>query len=362
MLILIYIILKNCNFFEFFVKFGIMKYKKIPKNYIKVCVDRLTRFKPVYDRYERVFKDILNKFLISDSKGIVMESLSIGELCSMVSEIFNSSIPYEYDSFLSDVILEEEQNIFKLEEDELKFLNAGLNLTGAIKYLSDETLLPLNLDRLKACIASRNIDTFSLRKKHSFLYPVSKVVLTEGATEEILLSKFASYLGYDFNKEGVFVLGAGGKNQVARKYYKMIDTIKLPVFILLDSDALETRELILTKLRVQDKIHLIKAGEFEDILPLDLIINAINSNFSNNLHCSMADFDSNLKMTKNLHNLFKNKGFGEYKKADFAKMVKNYLENIIVMEHRNGSVFGKNVQDMIISLEIKEIMNEIEKI
>ena len=67
-------------------------------------------------------------------------------------------------------------------------------------------------------------------------------------------------------------------------------------------------------------------------------------------------------MTKNLHILFKNKGFGEYKKADFAKMVKNYLEDTIVMGCRNGSLFGKNVQDMIISLEIKEIMNEIEKI
>ena len=133
---------------------------------------------------------------------------------------------------------------------------------------------------------------------------------------------------------------------MARKYYKMADEIKLPVFILLDFDADETKELIEPKLKEKDKIYLIKAGEFEDILPLDLIIKSINSNFSNNLHCDISDFNSELKMTKNLHILFKNKGFGEYKKADFAKMVKSYMED---------SSFGASE----ISSEIVEIINGI---
>ena len=72
----------------------------------------------------------------------------------------------------------------------------------------------------------------------------------------------------------------------------------------------------------------LKSGEFEDILSLNLIINSINANFSNNLHCSTADFNPEIKMTKNLHILFKNKGFGEYKKADFAKMVKTILKTL----------------------------------
>lgn len=347
-----------------------MKYKKIPKNYIKVCIDRLTRFKSPNEKYERVFYDILNKFLISDSKGHFTESLSVDELCNMVSEIFNSSIPYEYDSFLSDILFKEEQNAFKLDEDEIKFLNTKLNLTGAIRYLMDEFMLPLNLERLKKLELNRNLPTAKLRQKYSLLHPVNKVILTEGATEEILLSKFAAYLGYDFNKEGVLVLGAGGKNQVARKYYKMIDTLKLPIFILLDSDAIETRELILTKLRPQDRVYLIKTGEFEDILPLQLIIKAINDNFSNNLHCFESDFDPNIKMTKNLHNLFKSKGFGEYKKAEFAKMIKNYLENSIgnksAMDFANGLsstlIKDDNKQDIIVSLEIEKIIEEIKQI
>lgn len=333
-----------------------MKYKKIPKNYIKICIDRLTRFKPVYERYERVFYDILNKFLLSDSRiSINKEKQDIETICNMVSEIFNASIPFEYDSFLSDILFNEEKNAFNLDENEIKFLNTKLNITGAVSYISDEPGLPLNLERLKFLLKNNDADTHALRREKSFLYPVSKVILTEGATEEILLSKFALKLGYDFNKEGIFVLGAGGKNQVARKYYKMVNEIKLPVFILLDYDADETKELILTKLRPQDRIHLIKAGEFEDILPLELIVKSINNNFSNSLHCCLEDFDLNCKMTKNLHNLFKNKGFGEYKKADFAKMVKSYLE-----KSDNDCSAQKN--SALISGEIKEIIDEIKKI
>jgi len=323
-----------------------MKYKKIPKSYIKICVDRLTRFKPPCEKYERVFKDIINKFLISDSTS-KKEVLGQDELCDKVLEIFNSSIPYDYDPFISEIIQKEEQETYALNKEDLNFIETKLNLTGAIKFISDEPILPLNLKRLCVLEKTRSKDINFLREKYSLLYPVELIVLTEGATEEILLSRFAEKLGFNFNKNGVIVLGAGGKNQVARKYYKMTEEIKLPVFILLDCDALETKELIEPKLRPCDKIHLIKHGEFEDILPHELIINAINANFSNNLHCSNEDFDDCTKMTKNLHNLFKNKGFGEYKKAEFAKMIKNYLE------HPNC---GLNLES---ASEIKEITEEI---
>lgn len=326
-----------------------MKYKKIPKDYIKICTDRLTRFKPVYEKYNRVFLDIINKFLISSADFSLHEeknAKNIDKICDIVCEIFNSSVPFEYDPFISKILAKEEEKSFILDDNDRKFLNSGLNLTGAIKYISDDCNLPKNLKRLSALLGCKEADTDILRRENSFLYPVKKVILTEGATEEILLSEFAKKLGYDFDKEGVLIIGAGGKNQVARKYYKMVNEIRLPVFILLDFDADETKELIMPKLRAQDEIYVIKSGEFEDILSLSLIINAINANFSNNLHCAAADFDPELKMTKNLHILFKNKGFGEYKKADFAKMVKNFMEN-----SKNG--------DFTVTSEIEEIIRKI---
>lgn len=268
-----------------------MKYKKIPKDCIKTCIDRLTRLKPVCEKYGRVFDDILNKFLISAPEGFTGSQT---EKIRIVKEIFNASIPFEFDPFISDVLLKEEDNAFVLGESDFVFLNSGLNLTGAIKYVSDIANLPKNLMRLVFLLQNKDVPSDFLRRENSLLYPVKKVILTEGATEEILLSVFAKNLGYDFDKEGVLIIGAGGKNQVARKYYKMADEIKLPVFILLDYDADETKELIEPKLKAKDEIYLIKAGEFEDILPLDLIIKSINSNFSNNLHCAKTDFDSNI--------------------------------------------------------------------
>lgn len=317
-----------------------MKYKKILKNYVKICVDRLTRFKPAGEKYERVFLDILNKHLISDKKEV--------DLIKTAVEIFNESIPFDSDPFLNDLILKEEEKAFKINESERRFLNSGLNFSGAIKYISDEENLPLNLKRLCLLEKNRKMPLKDLRHQYSLLYPIEKVILCEGATEEILLPKFASETGYDFNKEGVLLLGAGGKNQVARKYYKMVENIKLPVFILLDFDANETKEVIEPKLRQKDEVYLIKTGEFEDILSKELIIDSINFNFSNNLHCGIEDFDSNLKMTKNLHNVFKNKGFGEYKKADFAKMVKNYIENN-----------PNSIQKRYLTPEIEEIIGKI---
>lgn len=328
-----------------------MKYKKIPKDYIRICIDRLTRFKPVYEKYERVFSDVLNKFLICAPDDLSDKShLSIENFCAMAVEILNESIPFNFDSTVSKMLYNEEFNTFFIDENQMKYLDFGLmnlNLTGAIQYIKNEENLPCNLRRLVEFCENKNVPMPLLRQKNDFLHPVEKIVLTEGATEEILLSRFANKLGYDFNKEGIIVIGAGGKNQVARKYYKMVNEVKLPIFILLDYDATETKELIVSKIRKQDKIYLIKNGEFEDILPLHLIVESINHNFSNNLKCCIEDFDRNLKMTKNLHNLFKNKGFGEYKKAEFAKMVKNYLEYDI-LDSLN-----------IISPDIAEIIDEI---
>lgn len=49
------------------------------------------------------------------------------------------------------------------------------------------------------------------RFKNSLRFPVEKVVIAEGATEETLLPEFAKRCGYDFDKEGIYVLSAGGK-------------------------------------------------------------------------------------------------------------------------------------------------------
>ena len=66
-------------------------------------------------------------------------------------------------------------------------------------------------------------------------------------------------------------MSAGGKNQVVKLYYRLVDSLNLPIFVLLDKDAKENLEEIKPKLRSIDKIHLLACGEFEDLLPLELV-------------------------------------------------------------------------------------------
>lgn len=318
-----------------------MKFKIPEIEYIKICLDRLTRFKPVAERYERVFDDVLSKCLIQSE--IKVSDFLLDEKIELAAKILNSPLNEFSDFSLNETIKNDEKEIFYLTKDDEKFLNSKIDFYSLINLFKEEEL-PLNLKRLKLQGALTSKKT---REKYSTLFPVSKVVLVEGITEEILLIEFAKILGLDFKKEGIFVLGAGGKNQVARKYYKLIEEIKIPIFILLDSDAKEIASLIAPKLRNKDKIHLIKTGEFEDILTGKLIKNALNFHFAQNMLNGESEFEENGHAVVELHDCFKNNGWGEFKKADFAKIIREYLHQ------------DKNPP---ISDELKLITNEIKNL
>ena len=296
-----------------------MKFKIPEIEYIQICLDRLTRFKPVSERYIRVIDDVLSKYLIqTDEK---LSDIQMSRKIELAQTILNSAAKNLTDLKLNEIIKNDEEKIFYLTNEDREFLNSKIDFLALINLL-DENILPLNLKRLKF---QNNLTSNETREKYATLFPVSKVVLVEGITEEILLIEFAKILGLDFKKEGIFVLGAGGKNQVARKYYKLIEEIKIPIFILLDSDAKEIANLIIPKLRNKDKLHLIKTGEFEDILTGKLIKNALNFHFAQNMLNNENEFEENGHAVVELHDCFKNNGWGEFKKADFAKIIREYL-------------------------------------
>ena len=296
-----------------------MKFKIPEIEYIQICLDRLTRFKPVSERYIRVIDDVLSKYLIqTDEK---LSDIQMSRKIELAQIILNSAAKNLTDLKLNEIIKNDEEKIFYLTNEDREFLNSKIDFLALINLL-DENTLPLNLKRLKF---QNNLTSNETREKYATLFPVSKVVLVEGITEEILLIEFAKILGLDFKKEGIFVLGAGGKNQVARKYYKLIEEIKIPIFILLDSDAKEIANLIIPKLRNKDKLHLIKTGEFEDILTGKLIKNALNFHFAQNMLNNENEFEENGHAVVELHDCFKNNGWGEFKKAAFAKIIREYL-------------------------------------
>lgn len=299
-----------------------MKFKPINQEYFITILDRLTRFEPASVRYKRVFDDIINKFCIDEK----LKNLSLQDKINIAEEIFNFELGQNNDSYINEIMMSLEENYFEFNEISYQYLSCRLNISSMLNNIQINEKTPKNVIWLKK-INENRIDLNELRKKHSLYYPIKKIILCEGQTEYTLLETVFKLFGVDFGALGYLTLPAGGKNQVARKYYQMIEYTKLPFFILLDKDASAIKELIEPKLRSQDKIYLINSGEFEDLIPKKMLQNTINTVHSSDLNCIFEDFDDNSSMVQNIENIYKKYGFGEFKKAKFALELKEYIEN-----------------------------------
>lgn len=322
-----------------------IKIKKLTKEQIIISLDRLTRFKPTKEKYIRVFTDIISDCLISPKlkKQEIIES-SPDTFVTIAETILNDSIrdliteKSTTNCNINAKISDYENSVFRNDDYTQSLLKNNIDYCRAIKLVNDSS--KDNLRWLQHLIKDENI--ISERYKHKFKFPIEVVLLVEGLTEETLLPVFAKYLEYDFNREGIQIIPAGGKNQVVKLYYRLIEELRIPIFLLLDKDAEENLEQIRPKLRNIDKIHLVSCGEFEDLLPKTLIIKTVNSHLNN--FASINEFDLSDKMSRveSLENIYKNIGLHEFKKAEFAKLVS---ENI--------------TDDNDISTEIAEIIMEI---
>lgn len=272
-----------------------------------------------------------------------LDEMEYSTLKDLAETVFNFSISSLSSVVVGTHIINEklfnyENKVFNLNEEINKLLDNKINYDLAITLIQEENS-PKNLIWLKSLINNE-----SIREEKSIRFPIEKVVITEGITEEILLPVFAEHLGLNFDKNGIQVISAGGKNQVVKLVYTLANQLKLPMFILLDNDAKENYEQILPKLREFDKIYLLSHGEFEDILPKELIIKTLNDYFKNLNIIEDNEFEDE-RMVKNLEEIFKKKGFHEFKKAEFAQLVKNHISS-----------------DEDLSDEIKLIIEELRKL
>lgn len=303
-----------------------MKYKKLTKEQIIISLDRLTRFKNTKDKYFRVFTDILISNLIEPKlRKADIEKLDYSVLTEYAAEIFNNSIEQLSnikDNSINTILRDYENNIYINDNETQKLLNNNINYKDAISLIDENS--PINLKWLKSLAIGFGKD---LRETHLLKYPIERVLLVEGITEEILLPAFAKLLGYDFYAKGVQIIAAGGKNQVVKIYYKLAESLKIPIFILLDRDAEENIRQIKPKLREIDKIHLVGCGEFEDLLPKSLIIKTVNNHFENFMSINETDLEKEEPMAKILEEIFKTKGLHEFKKAEFAKLVRDNINS-----------------------------------
>ncbi len=223
-------------------------------------------------------------------------------------------------------------------------MNYPINIDGFLKIAetrenvskNTKRLIWLNKQTKKATLNINSKDLYNeleklynlaenYRKNFSSGKPVKLLILVEGATEEILLPVFASVAGIEFDKNGIEVLASGGKNQVAKIYSEIREEVNLPVFIILDADAEEIAAEIKENIRPQDRLYVLSAGEFEDLLPDNLICRAVNSYYGHTGKIKQEEINTSCGKTHSLVEVWKQKGFGGFKKAEFARII---AENI----------------------------------
>lgn len=87
-----------------------MKFKIPEIEYIQICLDRLTRFKPVSERYIRVIDDVLSKCLIQmDEK---LSDIQMSRKIELAQTILNSAAKNLTDLKLNEIIKNDEEKIF----------------------------------------------------------------------------------------------------------------------------------------------------------------------------------------------------------------------------------------------------------
>lgn len=320
------------------------KVKPLTKSQIIISIDRLTRFKNTETKYLRVFKDILTQNLIEPKfKKTDLEKMDYSELRNWAEFVINYSLEMagltlENDYLINQRLLNYENSVFENNKNVQELLNNKINYKACLSYIDEKS--PKNLLWLKNLEISSDIR--KSRFDNSLRFPVDKVVIAEGATEETLLPEFAKRCGYDFDKEGIYILSAGGKNQVVKLYYQLVESLKLPIFVLLDKDAKENLEEIQPRLRDIDKIHLLDCGEFEDLLPIKLVERTLDYELKNISMLEKEKLNEDIPRVKFLEEVFKTRGMHEFKKVEFAQMVKKNI---------------KHEED--ISPEVVEIIDEI---
>lgn len=321
-----------------------VKVKPLTKEQLTISIDRLTRFKNPEVKYLRVFGELITNNLIQPKyKKSDIEKMDSEEVKKLAELIINYSLenlglPKDEDYIINQRLYDYEKSVYIISENIEKFLKNKINYKAFVTLIDESS--PKNLKWLKAL--GSPMDIKQERFKNSLRFPVEKVVIAEGATEETLLPEFAKRCGYDFDKEGIYVLSAGGKNQVVKLYYRLVDSLKLPIFVLLDKDAKENLEEIKPKLRSIDKIHLLACGEFEDLLPLELVQRTLDYQLNNISMMEKEMLNAPEPRVKILEEVFKTRGMHEFKKVEFAQMVKKNIKT-----------------NADISDEICEIINEI---
>ncbi|MCR5261316.1 MAG: ATP-dependent endonuclease [Candidatus Gastranaerophilales bacterium] len=303
---------------------------------IFLSLDRLTRFKNPEIKYRRVFYDIILKYIMTPSiSKHKLDEKNAAFIVNIVERIWNNSVKKIFPKSNAECFTLKDLDSLQYsitDEYTQELMGAKLNIADILN--SDiTTKMPLNLIFIKKLFneyqSNKNIAEAGkiIRNKFATLFPIEKLILTEGITEEILLPKFSEILGYNFNQNGIYILATGGKSKVLSIYAELKYILNIPVFVLLDNDAEPVYNDVLSVIRPQDRAYLIKSGEFEDILSKDLILKSFKEMNYDIQPPTQEELSAKNNTCKSLDIIWKSRGLGEFRKAPFAKAVYNCLNN-----------------------------------
>ena len=180
-----------------------VKVKPLTKEQLTISIDRLTRFKNPEVKYLRVFGELITNNLIQPKyKKSDIEKMDSEEVKKLAELIINYSLenlglPKDEDYIINQRLYDYEKSVYIISENIEKFLKNKINYKAFVTLIDENS--PKNLKWLKAL--GSPMDIKQERFKNSLRFPVEKVVIAEGATEETLLPEFAKRCGYDFDKE-----------------------------------------------------------------------------------------------------------------------------------------------------------------
>jgi hypothetical protein len=107
----------------------------------------------------------------------------------------------------------------------------------------------------------------------------NRVVLVEGATEQILLPHFARCLHAGWNERAILVHPVGGANQLTRRYPTLRSKVKIPVDCVLDGDVESQAQVMAAQVKNGDRLFILK-GTIEEEFPRELIIDLTNAYYA----------------------------------------------------------------------------------
>lgn len=153
------------------------------------------------------------------------------------------------------------------------------------------------------------------------------VLLVEGATEAILIPRFASLLKIDANV--ILIVACGGAKQLLRRYIALSDITRLPVWCLMDRDADEQISAVQEILRPsKDQLHVWHDGEIEDSLAVAVLLRHLNMFLSEHGASSPVlpdEFEDNASRTSSLDRIWRARGLGDFDKVGFAKYLADHM-------------------------------------